>query len=236
LNKIITPQELQANDGQDGRPAYIVYKGQVYDVSQSRLWRTGTHVRRHHAGNDLTGDLPAAPHDERVFDKVILVGELQKETAPPSVEEPDKGSPLLDFYFAQHPHPVAVHFPVALSVVTAAFVLLHLLTNEKVFESTAYYVLWAAVIMTPLTIMSGAFSWWLNYGHKFTDNFKDKIVFSAIYTVLGVMALTLRAANHDVLLERESLGWVYVMLLMAQVAIVSILGRVGTKILFPPKK
>ncbi len=236
MSKIITEQELQANDGQEGRPAYIANKGKVYDVSQSRLWRTGTHVRRHHAGNDLTSDLPAAPHDESVFDKVILVGELQKEAAPLSVEEPDEGSPLLDFYFAQHPHPVAVHFPVALSVVTAVFALLHLLTNEQVFESTAYYVLWAAVIMTPLTIVSGAFSWWLNYGHKFTDNFKDKIVFSAIYAVLGVMALALRTANHDVLLERESLGWVYVMLLMAQVVIVSILGRVGTNILFPPKK
>jgi predicted heme/steroid binding protein/uncharacterized membrane protein len=234
LNKIITQQELQANDGQEGRPAYIVYKGKVYDVSQSRLWRTGTHVRRHQAGNDLTGELPSAPHDESVFDKVILVGELAA-AAPPSVEEPDKGSPLLDFYFAQHPHPVAVHFPVALSVVTAAFALLHLLTNEQVFESTAYYVLWAAVIMTPLTIISGAFSWWLNYGHKFTDNFKDKIVFSAIYTVLGAIALALRTANHEVLLERESLGWVYIMLLMAQVVSVSILGRVGTNILFPPK-
>jgi predicted heme/steroid binding protein/uncharacterized membrane protein len=235
LSKIITQQELQANDGQDGRPAYIVYQGRVYDVSQSRLWRKGTHVRRHHAGNDLTADLPAAPHDESVFEKVILVGELEA-AAPASVEEPDEGSPLLDFYFAQHPHPVAVHFPVALSVMTAVFVALHLLTDAREFESTAYYVLWAAIIMTPFSIGTGAFSWWLNYGHKFTDDFKDKIVFSVIYTVLGAIALALRTANHEVLLERESLGWLYVMLIVAQVVIVSILGRVGTKILFPAKK
>ncbi len=235
MSKIITQQELQANDGQDGRPAYIVYKGKVYDVSQSKLWRKGTHVRKHHAGNDLSADLPAAAHDTGVFDKVVLVGELQKETAPP-VEEPDEGSPLLDFYFEQHPHPVAAHFPVALSVVVAVFVALHLLTNAQEFESTAYYVLWAAVIMAPPTMLSGAFSWWLNYGHKFTANFKDKIVFSVIYTVLGAVALALRTVNHDVLLERESLGWFYVMLIMAQVAIVSILGRVGANILFPPKK
>jgi uncharacterized membrane protein len=131
---------------------------------------------------------------------------------------------------------VAVHFPVALSVMTAVFAVLHLITDEQVFESTAYYVLWAAVIMTPFTIGTGAFSWWINYVHKFTDDFKDKIVFSAIYTVLGVIALALRTANHEVLLERESLGWLYVMLIVAQVVIVSILGRVGTKILFPAKK
>jgi predicted heme/steroid binding protein/uncharacterized membrane protein len=264
LDKLISEEELRASDGQQDRPAYIVYKGRVYDVSQSRLWRKGVHVRRHYAGNDLTADIAAAPHDESVFERVPLVGELEtaalpqeagtcpeEETTladvrptdvrptdayPTDVRPPDKHLSLLDFYFEQHPHPVAVHFPVALSVMVAVVVALYLFTNTRVLETTAYYVLWGAVIMGPVSIMTGAFSWWHNYGHKLTDNFKDKISFSAIYIVLGAVALALRTANPNVLVERESLGWVYVMLVMAQIPVVSILGWVGTKILFPPKK
>ncbi len=253
MNKTIREQELHANDGQEGRPAYIAHEGKVYDVSQSRLWRKGTHVRRHHAGNDLTADLAAAPHDTSVFAKVPLVGELEV-APPPQAEEkeptstplpltstaskhklPDRTS-LLDFYFEQHPHPVAVHFPVALSVVTALFVVLYLLTGERAFETTGFYVLWVAVIMGPVSIVAGAFSWWHNYGHKLTASFRDKLSFSAIYVVLGALALALRTAKPDALVERDSLGWVYVMLVMAQLVVVSILGRVGTHILFPPKR
>jgi predicted heme/steroid binding protein/uncharacterized membrane protein len=239
LNKIISEEELRANDGQEGRPAYVVYQGQVYDVSESRMWRQGTHVRRHQAGNDLTDELAAAPHDTSVFERVPLVGQLEKaveapEEAPPSEE--GTLTALLDFYFEQHPHPVAVHFPVALSVVVALFVALYLITGSRVLETTAYYVLWVAVLMGPASIATGAFSWWFNYGHKFTANFRDKMAFSTIYVVLGTIALALRTFNHDVLVERESLGWVYVMLVMAQIVVVSILGRVGTHILFPPKK
>ena len=111
-----------------------------------------------------------------------------------------------------------------------------LLTGEQAFETTGFYVLWAAVIMGPVTIASGAFSWWHNYGHKLTANFRDKLSFSAIYVVLGAIAVAIRTANPDALVERDSLGWVYVMLIMAQIVVVSILGRVGVNILFPPKR
>jgi len=72
----LTVDELAQFDGKDGSPAYIAYKGNIYDVSDSRLWKDGTHLRRHIAGLDLTNALGQAPHGE---DKVIslpLVGKL----------------------------------------------------------------------------------------------------------------------------------------------------------------
>lgn len=57
-------------DGKDGRPAYIAYKGTIYDTTKSRLWKNGSHMMKHAAGNDLTDILKTAPHGE---DKVLAM-------------------------------------------------------------------------------------------------------------------------------------------------------------------
>ena len=74
--KKITRQELEENNGKNGKPAYIAYKGKVYDVSQSSFWLDGDHLGMHEAGKDLTEELEMAPHREENFQRVKLVGEL----------------------------------------------------------------------------------------------------------------------------------------------------------------
>ncbi len=71
-----TLEELKQFDGRDGRPAYIAYKGKVYDVTESFLWIDGDHQGLHTAGKDLTEDIASAPHGEETFDRVKLVGVL----------------------------------------------------------------------------------------------------------------------------------------------------------------
>ena len=58
----LDPDELAEKDGREGRPVYIAYGGKVYDVSRSKLWKTGTHMKRHQSGKDLTVDIGGAPH------------------------------------------------------------------------------------------------------------------------------------------------------------------------------
>ena len=53
----------------------MAYKGQIYDVSKSKLWRTGNHYE-HWAGRDLTDEIVDAPHNENVFDKFTVIGNL----------------------------------------------------------------------------------------------------------------------------------------------------------------
>ncbi|HYA27055.1 MAG TPA: CopD family protein, partial [Thermodesulfovibrionales bacterium] len=60
----LTLQELHSFDGREGRPAFIAYNGTIYDVSASKLWRGGSHARKHLAGHDLTEALKTAPHAE----------------------------------------------------------------------------------------------------------------------------------------------------------------------------
>ena len=56
-------------DGSPGRPAYVACGGVVYDVSDCPKWRTGFHEQLHFAGQDLTSELPDAPHASEVFDR-----------------------------------------------------------------------------------------------------------------------------------------------------------------------
>lgn len=72
----LTPEELKAYNGQGGKPVYIAYKGDVYDVTGSTLWEGGSHFE-HVAGHDLTAELADAPHMEEVFERYPLVGKLK---------------------------------------------------------------------------------------------------------------------------------------------------------------
>lgn len=74
--KKFTLEELAEYDGKEGRPAYIAYKGKVYDVSESWLWEDGDHQGLHEAGKDLTADMGDAPHEEDSILDMPVVGEL----------------------------------------------------------------------------------------------------------------------------------------------------------------
>jgi len=69
-----TAQTLASFNGKDGRPCYFAYQSKVYDVSSSKMWPDGDHMRRHSSGVDLTADLPQAPHDHNVLDRFPQVG------------------------------------------------------------------------------------------------------------------------------------------------------------------
>jgi len=85
----LTLSELSQCDGQEGRPAYIAFRGSVYDVSQSRLWKNGNHLNRHPAGIDLTEVLSQAPHGEDKVMTMPRVGRLLEEKEP-SLTPPQK--------------------------------------------------------------------------------------------------------------------------------------------------
>jgi predicted heme/steroid binding protein len=71
-----TKAQLALRNGQDKPEIWCAYKGLIYDVSKSKLWRNGKHYE-HWAGQDLTDELKDAPHTENVFDKFIPIGKLK---------------------------------------------------------------------------------------------------------------------------------------------------------------
>lgn len=71
----VTGAQLALRNGQDKPEVWIAYKGIVYDASHSRLWREGKHYE-HWAGQDLTIELPDAPHTDEVFARLKPIGIL----------------------------------------------------------------------------------------------------------------------------------------------------------------
>ncbi len=77
-NKIVSEIELKRNTGERGSQKFIAHKGIVYDVTDCPKWRMDMHENLHFPGQDLTGELEEAPHEEDVFNRpcVKIVGRL----------------------------------------------------------------------------------------------------------------------------------------------------------------
>jgi len=76
---IVSEAELRRNDGERGSRKYVAHNGIVYDVTDCPKWRQELHENLHFPGQDLTSELPDAPHAEDVFARpcVKIVGKLQ---------------------------------------------------------------------------------------------------------------------------------------------------------------
>lgn len=72
---LYTRAQLALRNGQDRDEIWVAYQGIIYELTGSRLWRNGKHYE-HWAGQDLTDELPDAPHTEQVFEKFKAVGRL----------------------------------------------------------------------------------------------------------------------------------------------------------------
>jgi pyruvate ferredoxin oxidoreductase beta subunit len=77
VSKKFTLEELAKCDGKEGRPAYVAYKGKVYNVTDNAMWTDGDHMGMHEPGKDLTSDMEDAPHEEDNILDMPVVGELE---------------------------------------------------------------------------------------------------------------------------------------------------------------
>ena len=71
-----TKSQLALRNGQDKPEIWVAYKGVIYEVTESRLWRNGKHYE-HWAGQDLTDELVDAPHTHEVFERFKAIGQLK---------------------------------------------------------------------------------------------------------------------------------------------------------------
>jgi predicted heme/steroid binding protein len=74
--KEYTKSQLALRNGQDKPEIWCAFKGIIYDVTRSKMWRNGKHYE-HWAGQDLTAEMGDAPHTENVFDTFTVVGRLK---------------------------------------------------------------------------------------------------------------------------------------------------------------
>ncbi len=95
----------------------------------------------------------------------------------------------------------------------------------------SFHILLLAVIASPVCGLSGAFSWKASYQGKMTRIFNMKIFLSIVYFIVVAGAFLWRVIVPD-LVEMSPEAKVYGALLIAQLALVLVLGHYGGKIVF----
>lgn len=227
---------LSQFNGENGQPVYVAYQGRVVDVTASKLWKTGTHMKRHHAGCDLTSDIKAAPHDIDVLDRYPQVGEFVKEAVteinvPAFLSQLISKVPMLQ----RHPHPMTVHFPIVFMSSATVFTLIYLATGIKSFETTAFHCLGGGVLFTLVAILTGLYTWWLNYFAKPVRAVKIKLKISLLLFLVSMIAFIWRFAVPDVMLSVSGAGYIYLVLVLSLFPLVTVIGWFGAQLTFPPE-
>jgi predicted heme/steroid binding protein/uncharacterized membrane protein len=229
-------EDLKRMNGKDGNPVCVAFQGKVYDVSQSDLWKTGTHMGRHASGQDLTKEIEAAPHGPEVLEKFPQVGTLKE--AAPSV----RAKPLPRFLqkafdryplLRRQPHPMTVHFPIAFLMATPLFLILFALTRNNSFETTSFYMLCLGALGSAAAMATGFFAWWVNYGAIPTTYIKYKILLSILLLTVAGFLVIWRFVDPVILTQWGNLWWVYAILIFSLVPLVTLLGHLGGKMVFP---
>jgi predicted heme/steroid binding protein/uncharacterized membrane protein len=228
--------ELEKFDGSNGRPVYIAHKGKVYDVSNSKLWKNGLHMKRHHAGHDLTTDIQGAPHEPEVLERYPKVGTLKKEVV--ELEIPQPLARLLEKVpmLRRHPHPMTVHFPIVFAFSTTIFNILYLATGVKSLEITALHCLGAGILFTAVAIATGLYTWWINYMSKPLKAVKVKLPLSVTLLVTQIIAFVWRLKVPDVIDSIQGVNIIYFLLVLAVFPMVVVIGWFGAFLTFPVEK
>lgn len=234
-------EELSTCDGSEGRPTYIVFKNRVVDVSNSTLWKGGEHMARHRAGKDLTEEFKNAPHGADVFDRYPQAGVLQKGTAPDEQESkkeariPGTLVRILNRFpiLKRHPHPFLVHFPIVFMCSTTAFTIIYLITGNKSFETTALHCLGGGTLFAVAAILSGLFTWWINYGAETIKPVIEKIILSPILFIIGLVAFVWRLMNPHILDHIDGLSVVFLFLILSLAPLALLIGLIGGMLTFP---
>ena len=233
--KEFSREELATFNGENGQPVYIAHDDKVYDVSESKLWKTGSHMQRHQAGTDLTEDIGAAPHGIEVFEKFPQVGILKPEKDPMDEHIPDlllavfRKIPML----RRHPHPMTGHFPIAFMMLFPVLNILYLVTGNESFEISSFHVLVAGLVFTPVALITGPYNWWINYAGKWSKIIAVKIFGSLILITLILVIFMWKILVPDIMLQPSGARIFYIILSLTLVPIVTVLGWFGAKMTFP---
>ena len=234
--KTFSSTDIKVGDGKDGAPSYVAVEGKVYDVSGSLKWKEGNHMRRHQAGNDLSADIKSAPHGLDVLSRVTLIGQLKTETKIYQSTAQARIEAILEKhpFFRRHPHPAVVHFPLALLMMSSFLEISAILMASDRTEWAAYLSLIVGIITVPAAIVTGYFTWWINYEAKGSPiiNTKKKLAWLAF--IVGLVAFMIRTfAVASPLQQGETMLLIYVGTLLILSGLVAAIGFLGGKLTFP---
>jgi len=226
-----TEEELRKYNGQEGAPAYIAFKGKVYDVSASKLWKNGVHFKKHLAGYDLTPEIQDAPHADEVFEQFEPIGIFILSIKKTSSDEKEaRKERYRQWYAVYHPHPAVVHFPIALHYFSGFTDILFLVNPSSEYETAVFLSFLIATVMGFFALVTGVFSWWINYDFSTSKPFVIKLIGALFTLIVGMIPLIQKLLNPDVPFSIGLDGVTYHAIIFLTVISITIVGYYGGKI------
>jgi len=133
----------------------------------------------------------------------------------------------------RHPHPMTVHFPIAFVMLFTALNILYLVTGNESLETSAFHVLVAVLVATPVAMLTGPYNWWLNYASKWSKIIAVKVFGSLILITLVLVIFWWRVTTPEIMLQASGVRVFYLVLTLILPLVVTVLGWFGAKMTFP---
>ena len=230
--KEMTSEELLSFNGKDGKPVYVAFQGKVYDVTKSRLWATGSHMKRHPQERISRERLLQRLMDQRSLSDIPSRGPQGwanggVEASSPLASGCSRTIPSV----RRHPHPMVVHFPIAFLMAASLFILLYLFFRNPSLELTSFFLLLLGTAASPFAMATGLLTWWINYRLKLNHFIKRKIRLSVLLLALELILVLWRILNPGT--PPEQVYSVYPILMLILTPVVGLIGYYGGRMTFP---
>ena len=123
-------------------------------------------------------------------------------------------------------HPVIIHFPIALFIISVAFDLLAIWRSNPAMAKAAYYNLLAAALTAPMAIATGLAAWqWQLEGAKLKGNLLLHLIFALAASGMIWFLCGLRFRQRQS--SQRTPGISYILLALATVLLIAIAGHLG---------
>lgn len=235
----IDRETLLKHDGKEGRPAYVAVEGKIYEVTGNRLWKNGMHMNRHQAGTDLTEAITASPHGKDILIKIQEKGTLAKEKADRPPFLPEWLMQFMEAYpfFKRHPHPMVVHFPMAVFIIAPLFLAWHYLISPlQGLLDAIFYLYILGTLSLPVAIGTGLLAWLINYSGKANPLIIRKTIFSFLLLIADLIIMAALIFKPAILQNPAGTDLIVPVLIFFCLPVVSLIGEHGGKLVFPVLK
>jgi uncharacterized membrane protein len=123
-------------------------------------------------------------------------------------------------------HPVIIHFPIALFIISVALDLLAIWKRNPVMAKAAYYNLIGAALTAPVAIATGLTAWqWQLEGAKLKGNLLLHLIFAL--TASGIIWLLSGWRVSRRKLPQPTPGLIYILFALATVLLIAVAGHLG---------
>lgn len=121
-------------------------------------------------------------------------------------------------------HPVIIHFPIALFIISVAFDLVAIWKRNPTMAKAAYYNLVAAALTAPVAIASGLTAWqWQLEGAKLKGNLLLHLISALAASSMIWLLCGWRVRHRKV----PQPGMIYISLALATVLLIALAGHLG---------